>query len=88
MKQSFLLSAIALFLPTHTAAAADTKTYKASHNWPQWRGPLGSGVAPGAMVSRLQAGDHAGRCFPVCMLTPLRGESMAPARVKQRGQSK
>ena len=30
------------------AADADRGGAEAQHNWPQWRGPLGTGVAPGA----------------------------------------
>src|SRR6516165_264488 len=39
-----------MVLPNTSSVAADADRggAEAQHNWPQWRGPLGTGVAPGA----------------------------------------
>src|SRR5262249_10199883 len=39
------------------AADADRDGAEAQHNWPQWRGPLGTGVAPGAQPPTAWSAD-------------------------------
>ena len=46
--RTLLLLGIALFLLTMTAAADEPEGAEARRYWPQWRGPLGTGVAPEA----------------------------------------
>src|SRR5262245_24956280 len=43
-----LVSKLVITCLLSAAAGADRDGAGAQHNWPQWRGPLGTGVAPNA----------------------------------------
>ena len=48
MGMRLLVSQLLILGPLAVERAAEGASVKAQHAWPQWRGPLGSGVAPNA----------------------------------------
>ncbi len=48
LNSTILLAGVACFFVTSAIAADDSNGNKTERYWPQWRGPLGVGVAPGA----------------------------------------